>query len=392
MKNRNKTFGKKTFNNKNLNNDSLKNNENNNSLKNNEYNNSLVVQQYNANNDTINENNYNSNTNYYGGINEMTGNQNINILTGDYINEFNNTVHIRPHPHHFSIPEKSTKTYQSYSRTDSPVRSSSKTHSKSNSKNKKNSNNKSNRPSKNKKSTVDVDSDDNDNDKNDNNSEFFDYYDENDDSKSYKKKSTHKKNKNSVKIKNKNKNNSERKTVKINKLTEKDKIKNKIKGQGRGKKKENFSKRKENDQYELIGKTTLDICKLFFDEYEVEKSLDYPLGEIKHFGFKLSLSEPLLSIKQRKYLNPIAIEIISAKSMPPKPNTNNINYARIAPTYCKFSFIDQEKEYKCFEEHRYENNKIIFNSVHLLLSGHIKEEELFNTLLYKKLNIILLFS
>jgi len=39
------------------------------------------------------------------------------------------------------------------------------------------------------------------------------------------------------------------------------------------------------------------------------------------------------------------------------------------------------------EEHRQENNKIIFNSVHLLLTGHIKEEELFNSLLYKKLNI-----
>jgi len=32
-------------------------------------------------------------------------------------------------------------------------------------------------------------------------------------------------------------------------------------------------------------------------------------------------------------LNPIAIEIVSAKAMPPKPTTNKINYATIAQTY-----------------------------------------------------------
>eukprot|EP00833_Pecoramyces_ruminatium_P017944 jgi/Orpsp1_1/1191976/evm.model.d7180000089769.1 len=173
---------------------------------------------------------------------------------------------------------------------------------------------------------------------------------------------------------------------KYNKSIEKETEKGKSKKKNRNKN-EGFSKRKEDDQYELIGKTTLDICKLFFDEIEAEKILEYSLGEIKHFGFKLSLSEPLLSIKQRKCLNPIAIEIVSAKAMPPKPSSNKINYAIVAPTYCKFSFLDSEKEYKCYEEYRQNNNKVVFNSVHLLLSGHIKENELFNYLLYKKLNI-----
>ncbi|OUM58683.1 hypothetical protein PIROE2DRAFT_15970 [Piromyces sp. E2] len=329
----------------------------------------------------------NGGVNFYGAMNEVFGNQNISILNGDYINEFDNTVHIAPHPHHFTMPEKLVRAHRSHSRTNSPVRSSSKSRSKSSPKSKRKSSDSSrdNKRRSNKSSR--------------NGNKSYDcYYDS--DSDSYRGRSRNKNSKNSSnnrrrsnRSRSRSSSNTRESTGKSGRSTRRIKGKNNDnddekgkKGKGKIKRKDNL-KRKEEDQYEMIGKMTLDICKLFFDDYEVEKKLDYPLGEIKYFGFKLSLSEPLLSIKQRKFLNPIAIEIVSAKAMPPKPITNKINYATIAPTYCKFSYIDNEKEYKCFEECRHENNKIIFNSIHLLLSGHIKEEELFNILLYKKLNI-----
>jgi len=301
----------------------------------------------------------------------------FNILPNDYIDLLTNTIRIKPHPHHFLIPEKIIKTYRSYSRSNSPIRSN---NNNNNSMNKKNKNNlKNNEHIK----------------KNEKNNDYNDYSDsDNYDSDYNNLKNNGRKNRNKsckiIKKSNKNgKNGENKKITKTNtkesttkKKTEKDKSKKNKKS-----KKENPLKRKEDDKYELIGKTTIDICKLFFDEFEVEKILEYPLGEIKHFGFKLSLSEPLLSIKQKRCLNPIAIEIVSAKSMPPKPSTNKINYAIVAPTYCKFSFLESEKEYKCYEEYRQNNNKVVFNSVHLLLSGYIKENELFNYLLYKKLNI-----
>ncbi|ORX84221.1 hypothetical protein BCR32DRAFT_266437 [Anaeromyces robustus] len=348
-------------------NNNIKLSNNNEQLKNNKH----LNRQYNINN-------------FYG-INDMFGNNNINFFTGDYINEFNNTVHIRPHPHHFLIPEKASRFFGSNTKPESHKRSS----SKSQTRNGKKGNNNSNKN----KSSKYKDSDD----------EYYSDSDYDSDLDTYKgknskmnKKKKEKKDKKYKKDKKDNKDNKEKtqnnKYKRSSKyLTGKNKINEKgtgkEKGKLKGKNKDKSSNKKNDDQYELIWKSTFDIYKLFFDDIEIEKTLEYPLGEIKHFGFKLTLSEPLLSSNQRKFLNPIAIEIVSAKSMPPKPCTTNINYAMVAPTYCKFSFFDSEKEYKCYEEHRQENNKIIFNSVHLLLSGHIKEEELFDILLYKKLNI-----
>jgi len=291
--------------------------------------------------------------------NDIFGPNIFSNLSGDYFDEFNNTLHIRPHPHHFAIPEKATRKFRSYSKSQS--RSQSPTR-KNNSKERKENNH-----SKTKKKRYSTDESDESNDE--------DYSTDESRGKSKSKKGYRKNSKS---------NRTRSSSAKSSRISDKHIHKNKLKKKGKG---DNLSKKKNEDQYELIGKTTLDICKLFFDECEVRKNIDYPLGEIKHFGFKLTLSEPLLSIKQRRCLNPIAVEIVSAKSMPPKPSTNQINYAMVAPTYCKFSYLDSEKEYKCLEEHRQENNKIIFNSVHLLLTGHIKEEELFNSLLYKKLNI-----
>ncbi|ORX43272.1 hypothetical protein BCR36DRAFT_586753 [Piromyces finnis] len=320
------------------------------------------------------------NNRYNGGRNELWGNHHINILNGDYVNEFDNTIHIVPHPHHFMVPERYSRIHNSYSRGGSPIRSSSNNRSRSRTKSKKrNSNSKKDEEKKNSKSSKYG------------NKSYDCYYDE----ELYPRKGrSRSRSKSNNRSNNRSRNNSRSRSnvresgIKNRRLKNGNKDdKNNSKSKGSRKGRDKLSKRKEEDQYEMIGKMTLDICKLFFDEYEVEKKLDYPIGEVKYFGFKLSLSEPLLSKKQRKFLNPIAIEIVSAKSMPPKPTTNKVNYATIAPTYCKFSFIDNEKEYKCFEECRKENNKIIFNSVHLLLSGNIKEEDLFNTLVYKKLNI-----
>ena len=101
----------------------------------------------NSGNNNINGNEYNimnkNNKNMlaennYGVLNEIYRNQNFNILTGDYINEYNNTLHIIPHPHHFTIPEKAAKVY--HSMTNSFTKKSSKPSTKSNSKNKKKNN------------------------------------------------------------------------------------------------------------------------------------------------------------------------------------------------------------------------------------------------------------
>jgi len=305
-------------------------------------------------------------------------------LPGDYIDEFDYTIHIRPHPHHFSIPEKTVKALSSHSRSTSPVRS----HI-NYSKNK--NFNTPTQKSKKKKNSNENDENNYENNINAKQRERKINNENNKINKSNKKDDKNNFTENDRKInKSKSTDNSEFETKsstnKNNKVPKEDIKINKSKINGKFNN-DIFSKRKEEDEYKLIWKTTLDITKLFFDENEVEKILDYSVGEIKQFGFKLSLSEPLLSTKQRDCLNPIAIEIISAKSMPPKPSSKKINYAMVAPTYCKFTFLDTEKEYKCNEKRRQDNNKVIFNSVHMLLSGHIKDEELINNLLYKKLNI-----
>lgn len=207
------------------------------------------------------------NTNYFG-INEIIGQNNINILAGDYINEFTNTVHIRPHPHHFTIPEKVSRSYKSYSRSCSPTRSND-NHSKD--KKGKNNLNKSEKIKK-KNKNYDDDSDDS-------NSDDYESYDNNiknrkKANKNKNKKINDKSNKNVNNGKNNGKINNNMKSLsnakKYNKSIEKETEKGKSKKKNRNKN-EGFSKRKEDDQYELIGKTTLDICKLFFDEIEAEK-------------------------------------------------------------------------------------------------------------------------
>jgi len=184
--------------------------------------------------------------------NDIFGPNIFSNLSGDYFDEFNNTLHIRPHPHHFAIPEKATRKFRSYSKSQS--RSQSPTR-KNNSKERKENNHsktkKKKKKSKKKKKRYSTDESDESNDE--------DYSTDESRGKSKSKKGYRKNSKS---------NRTRSSSAKSSRISDKHIHKNKLKKKGKG---DNLSKKKNEDQYELIGKTTLDICKLFFDECEVRK-------------------------------------------------------------------------------------------------------------------------
>jgi hypothetical protein len=133
-----------------------------------------------------------------------------------------------------------------------------------------------------------------------------------------------------------------------------------------------------------IGVMRLSLQGLFWDQNEVECSVNDAIEEIESTRIKVSLAGQLLNEYQKERLNPMCVTIISADFMPNKPISYDEQRHGFKPVYCKFRFFDGPSYVNNPLSH---GQRLEWNSKHVILTGTYELNELKQKLIRKKLVI-----